>query len=161
MIYSSELLPILISLMFLSIVVLWVAIRNYKNFLITFIIIPVTFVSVITSYLTLQNLLGFPVVTPIPNDSFYINHIVDGDVIYVWAWPTETEKPRLYSIPNTEQNKKAMDEAAKAQEEGKGQKIGQEGADQDGTGVGKGQTQGGEYNTYDFVVTDPDNLKGN
>lgn len=156
MIYTVDLFPILASLLFLSMVVLWVAVRNYKNFLITFIIIPLTLASVITSYTTVQRLLGYPVQTLIPDESVYITHLTGGDWIYVWAFPPESEKPRAYSIPNTEQNKKAMEAAAEGQEQGRGQQISQSGDQMQGVG----QTQGGEYVTYDFIMDDYSDMKG-
>lgn len=158
MIYNIDLLPILVSLLFLSLVVLWVAVRNYKNFLITFIIIPLTLVSVITSYSTIQNLLGYPVKATIPDESFYITHMesLDREWIYVWAVPLGSDKPRAYTIPNTEQNKKAMEEAEEGQAQGKGQQIGQEGSEM---GVG-GETFGGEYVTYEFTISNSGSLKG-
>jgi hypothetical protein len=155
MIYTVDLLPILVSLLFLSLVVLWVAVRNYKNFLITFIIIPLTLISVITSYTTIQNLLGYPVNTTIPDDSFYITHLesLDREWIYVWAVPPASDKPRAYTIANTEQNREAMEEAEAGAEDGVGQQIGS-------AQKGQGQTEGGEYVVYDFIPPDAENLKG-
>lgn len=155
MTYSSDLLPVLLSLLFLSLVVLWVAVRNYKNFLITFIIIPLTLISVITCYTTIQELLGYPVETVIPDDSFYVTHLesVDREWLYVWAVPPGSSKPRAYTIANTEQNKKAMEEAESGVEDGVGQQIGQ-------LDNGLGQTEGGAYQVYDFIPQDPNNLKG-
>lgn len=162
MIYTIDLLPILASLLFLSMVVLWVAIKNYKNFIITFFIIPLTLVSVITSYTTVQRLLGYPVQAIIPDESVYITHLTGGEFIYVWAFPPGADQPRAYSIPNTEQNKKAMEEAAEGQEQGRGQQISQKtGEGEEGMMRGVGETDGGEYEVYDFIIQDSNNMKGN
>ena len=143
-------------------VVLWVAIKNYKNFIITFFIIPLTLVSVITSYTTVQRLLGYPVQAIIPDESVYITHLTGGEFIYVWAFPPGADQPRAYSIPNTEQNKKAMEEAAEGQEQGRGQQISQKtGEGEEGMMRGVGETDGGEYEVYDFIIQDSNNMKGN
>jgi len=145
-------------MLFLAIVVLWISVKNYKNFLITFIIIPLTLISVVTSYTTIQRLLGYPVETNIPTDSVYVTHLTDHDWIFVWAFPPKSASPRAYSIPNTAQNKKAMEEAEQGQEAGRGQLISQNSETPAET---VGQTNGGDYVTYDFIVTDPNNMKGN
>lgn len=154
MTYSSDLLPILLSLLFLSIVVLVIAIINRKNFFITFMIIPLTLSSATTIYFTIDRLLGYPVFVSIPDDSFYITHLesMDREWIYVWAVPPSSDKPRAYTIANTEQNKKAMEEAESGAEDGVGQQIGQ-------LDNGLGQTEGGEYQVYDFIPQDIENLK--
>jgi hypothetical protein len=154
MTYTSDLFPILISLLFLSIVVLLVAIINRKNFLVVFTIIPLTLLSSTVIYFTVDRLLGYPVEVIIPDDSFYITHLesLDREWIYVWAVPPESGKPRAYTIANTEQNKKAMEEAEAGAEEGVGQQIGS-------MQEGLGQTEGGEYIVYDFIPPDTENLK--
>ena len=50
--YNLDLLPLLTSVVFLTIVVLWIAVKNYKNFIITFLIIPLTLVAAIVSHST-------------------------------------------------------------------------------------------------------------
>lgn len=154
MIYTSDLFPILISLLFLSIVVLVIAIINRKNFFITFTIIPLTLLSATTIYFTIDRLLGYPVFVTIPDDSFYITHLesLDREWIYVWAVPPESDKPRAYTIANTEQNREAMEEAENGAAEGVGQQIGS-------MQEGLGQTEGGEYVVYDFIPPDTENLK--
>ena len=61
-VYNFDLLPILLSIVFLSIVVLWVAIRNYQNFLLMFLIIPLTIFSGWTAYSTIDKLLGLSLI---------------------------------------------------------------------------------------------------
>lgn len=154
MTYTSDLFPILISLLFLSIVVLLVTIINRKNFLVVFTIIPLTLSSATIIYFTVDRLLGYPVEVIIPDDSFYITHLVslDREWIYVWAVPPESNKPRAYTIANTEQNREAMEEAENGAAEGVGQQIGS-------MQEGLGQTEGGEYIVYDFIPPDAENLK--
>jgi hypothetical protein len=145
--YNTDLLPLLISLLFLSIIVLWIAVRNYKNFLVTFLIIPLTLVSATTSYFTVDRLLGYPVQIQIPDDSLYVMHIESQDKqrIYVWVIPPESTKPRAFSIVNSDQNKQAMQDAQQKSERGVPQQVGTEEGNM-------GETQGGEYETYDFQM---------
>lgn len=156
-----ELIPLLLSLLFLSLVVLWIAVTNRKNFKITFIVIPVTLASAVVCYLTVDKLLGYPIAETIPTDSMYLSHIEsnDKDWIYVWVKVHPSDPPRAYAIENTEQNRKAMQEAAEGTEQGIAQQIGQEeneGSDDMGSG---GQTKGGEYVVYDFDMPEFDALK--
>lgn len=154
--YNIDLLPLLAALGFLSVVVLWIAVRNYKNFLITFFIIPLTLFAAITSYFTVDKLLGYPVFDTIDNDSFYIYHLEADEYIYVWVILPNESKPRAIAIPNTEQNRKTMNEAQGASEEGVPQMIGEEGGQDMAAG---GETKGGEYVSYDFIMPNSENLK--
>jgi hypothetical protein len=145
--YNTDLLPLLISLLFLSIVVLWISVKNYRNFLITFFVIPLTLGSATVSYFTVDNLLGYPVMLEIPEESVYIMHVETKELIYVWLIPPGVVKPRAYAISNTEQNRDAMKQAQEASENGVPQQIRSLDGEQ-----GQGQTVGGEYMTYDFQM---------
>lgn len=154
MIYNAALLPLLLSLLFLSLVVLWIAVTNRKNFLVTFMVIPLTLASATVSYFTVDNLLGYPVQETIPNDSVYISHLASDEVIYVWVMPPESMLPRAYSIEKTEKNLEAMEEAQAGQDAGRSQMIGEVEESVNG------QTQGGEYESYDFNMERFEYLKG-
>ena len=58
--YNFDLLPILLAMIVIVSVVLWVAIRNYKNFVLMFFI-PLAIYSGWTVYTTVDKLLGCPV----------------------------------------------------------------------------------------------------
>lgn len=154
MIYNTALLPLLLSLLIVSLVVLWIAVTNRKNFLITFIVIPLTLGSATVSYFTVDNLLGYPVQETIPDDSVYISHLTSDVAIYVWVMPPESMLPRAYSIENTEENQKTMEQAQQGQDQGRSQMIGEKEESVDG------QTDGGEYEAYDFNMERFENLKG-
>lgn len=146
---NIDLLPVLLSIIFLSVVVLWVAIKNHKNFLLMFILIPLTMLSGWTVYTTVDNLLGYPVFDEVSEDSFYLYHLEDpmGDYIYVWLIKPGELKPKSIMIVGSDANKDALDQAQQATEEGKPQYLRQA----EGEEAGKvGQTNGGELESYDF-----------
>lgn len=151
MIYNTDLVPILVSLGFLSAVTMWVAVRNYKNFFITFILIPLTLISSITTYRTVDNLLGYPVAAMIPEESLYVSHLETPDWIFVWVVPPGEIKPRSFVIPNTKKNQEQMQQAGKKMEQGVAQQV----------GMPRGtERNDGEYITYDFIIPDARELKG-
>jgi len=144
--YNFDLLPILLSIVFLSIVVLWVAIKNYQNFLLMFLIIPLTIFSGWTAYSTVDNLLGYPVLDEVQPDSFYITHLDDpmGDFIFVWLVVPGELKPKSIMVVNSDENKEALEQAKEQQEKGIPQMLKQKELE------GQGQTRGGELEVYDF-----------
>jgi len=144
--YNFDLLPILLSIVFLSIVVLWVAIKNYQNFLLMILIIPLTIFSGWTAYSTVDNLLGYPVLDEVQPDSFYITHLDDpmGDFIFVWLVVPGELKPKSIMVVNSDENKEALEQAKEQQEKGIPQMLKQKELD------GQGQTRGGELEVYDF-----------
>lgn len=144
--YNFDLLPILLSIVFLSIVVLWVAIKNYQNFLLMFLIIPLTIFSGWTAYSTVDNLLGYPVFDEVQPDSFYITHLDDpmGDFIFVWLVVPGELKPKSIMVVNSDENKEALEQAKEQQEKGIPQMLKQK------LEEGQGQTKGGELEVYDF-----------
>lgn len=144
--YNFDLLHILLSIVFLSIVVLWVAIKNYQNFLLMFLIIPLTIFSGWTAYSTVDNLLGYPVLDEVQPDSFYITHLDDpmGDFIFVWLVVPGELKPKSIMVVNSDENKEALEQAKEQQEKGIPQMLKQKELE------GQGQTRGGELEVYDF-----------
>ena len=147
--YNFDLLPVLVSLVFLTAVVLWVAISNYKNFILMVFLIPLAIYAGWTIYVTIDRLLGYPVPDDIKKDSMYVSHLEDlkGEWIYVWLVIPGDQRPKAIMVPNTKGNKEALEEAKEKSE--KGQPQGLESAD--GREADGGQTQGGELRSYDFV----------
>lgn len=145
---SSELLPLFLSFIFLSLVVLWVAITNRKNALALFVIIPLTFTANAVSYFTIDGLLGYSIQKEIAEGSMYIHHIesFDGDMIHVWVIEPYATEPRAILIENTEENREQMRKAAEQTQNGVGQQIRPSEGESNGNG-----TNGGEYEVYDFV----------
>jgi len=154
-VYNFDLLPILLSIVFLSIVVLWVAIKNYQNFLLMFIIIPLTIFSGWIAYSTVDKLLGYPVFEEVKNDSLYITHIEDpkGDFIFVWVINPGDLKPKSIMVVNSDENKEALDEAEEKQQQGIPQMIKQK------LEEGQGQTLGGQLEVYNFQEQGVDVMK--
>ena len=143
--YNLDLLPLLVSLSILTFVVLWVAIRNYKNFLIIFVVIPIAITCSITSYFTVSRILGYPVHESITEESIYLSHLEspDGENIFVWIIKPGEGEPKAIIIENTKNNRMQLDQAQQATEGGNPQVIAPK-------NEGNGQTNGGEYVVYDF-----------
>lgn len=150
--YLGDLIPLLLSISFLAIVVLWFSINNYKNALVIFFIIPLTLGSVGVSYFTVEKLLGYPTAGEMSDDSLYLSHVTSKDEkwIYVWIVEPESIQPRAIIIPATKNNKKQMDGAKNKAEAGIKTQIKkkQDGGEQQG----RGQTHGGEFEVYDFEI---------
>lgn len=151
-IINKDMIPVLITLFLISVVTLVTIAYTFKEKMLlpVFIIIPLILGSVYVSWGTISNLLGYPVAVSIPDKSIYIAHAENADegIIYVWAKPPKSAKPRLYEIPSTEKNRKALERSEEKAEKGVPQVISkaQEDASHNGT------TRGGEYLTYDFDV---------
>jgi len=153
--YNFDLLPILISLVIIVCVVLWVAIRNYKNFILMFFLIPLALYSGWTVYTTVDKLLGYPTVDLFEKDTMYISHFENPDIdewIYVWVLKPGESKPKAIMIPNTKSNQEELNEAE--QKASNGVQVFME-IEPDGSG----QTSGGEINTYDFQQNWDDSAK--
>ena len=147
--YNFDLLPVLVSLVFLTAVVLWVAISNYKNFLLMIFLIPLAIYAGWTIYVTIDKLLGYPVPDQIKKDSLYVSHLEDtkGEWIYVWLVIPGDQRPKAIMVPNSRDNKEALEQAQEKQQQGQPQGL--ESADNGETDGG--ETVGGEIRSYDFV----------
>ena len=123
--YAVDLMPLFISLFFLAVVVLWLAIQNYKNVTMTAIIIPLTLLATVISYMTVDRILGYPIKADMAEDSLYLSHIESSDTerIFVWIIEPGANKPRSISIMNTDNNRKAMADAKAKTEAGIKQKM--------------------------------------
>lgn len=143
--YNIDLLPILLALIVIVSIVLWVAIRNYKNFLLMFFLIPLALYSGWTVYATVDKLLGYPVIENFEKDTLYISHFENPNVaewIYVWVLKPGEDKPKAIMIPNSEENQEQLSEAEQKSSEGVPQYMEMQ--------DGQGQTNGGELHVYDF-----------
>lgn len=145
--YNFDLLPILLAMIVIVSVVLWVAIRNYKNFVLMFFLIPLALYSGWTVYTTVDKLLGYPTIDLFEKDTLYLSHFENPDIaewIYVWVLKPGEAKPKAIMIPATEKNKDKLAQAE--QQTSEGVPIYME-VQVDG----QGQTSGdAEINIYDF-----------
>jgi hypothetical protein len=155
--YNIDLLPVLIALVLLSTVMLWIAIKNYKNLAAMIVIIPLTIFSGWTVYTTIDKLLGYPVVENFTEQSIYLFHTegLDNDWIFVWIFKSTDTRPKAIMVPNTKNNKDALEEA---KERSQGGGIPQVIRSKENA---KGQTVGGELERYDFQMNNIQNLKDN
>ena len=87
--YAVDLMPLFISLFFLAVVVLWLAIQNYKNVTITAVIIPLTLLATVVSYMTVDRILGYPIKADMAEDSLYLSHIESPDTERIFVWIIE------------------------------------------------------------------------
>lgn len=143
--YNFDLFPILLALIVITSVVLWVAIKNYKNFILMFFLIPLALYSGWTIYTTIDRLLGYPVVDTLEKDTQYVMHYESPDIsdwIYVWVLKPGETKPKAIMVPASEPNQAELAEAE--QKKSQGVQVFME------MKPGEGQTAGGELNTYDF-----------
>jgi len=154
MLFMVELFPLLVSLFILAVVVLWFSIQNYKNASLLAIIIPLTLAATIISYLSVQSILGYPIVKDIEKDSIYISHITsaDDEFIFVWVIEPGSLKPRALTIVNSDNNKKQMSDAKEKTQAGLKQKLAPHPNEKKLLEQGRGQTEGGEYMVYDFQI---------
>ena len=123
--YAVDLIPLFVSLFFLAIVVLWFSVQNYKNVKMTAVIIPLTLLATVISYMTVDKILGYPIKAEMQDDSLYLSHIEsqDSEKIFVWIIEPGSTKPRSISILNTDNNRKAMSDAKAKTEKGVKQRI--------------------------------------
>ena len=157
--YAVDLMPLFISLFFLAVVVLWFSVQNYKNVTMTAVIIPLTLLATVVSYMTVDKILGYPIKAEMADDSLYLSHIEsqDNERIFVWIIEPGSTKPRSVSIANTDNNRKAMSDAKAKTEKGVKQKMKLKASEwerkADGEEAGNnGMTPGGEYEIYDFTI---------
>lgn len=145
--YNFDLLPILLAMIVIVSVVLWVAIRNYKNFVLMFFLIPLALYSGWTVYTTVDKLLGYPTIDLFEKDTLYLSHFENPDIeewVYVWVLKPGEAKPKAIMIPATEKNKDKLAEAES--QTSKGVPIYME-VEIDGQGETAGEA---ELNIYDF-----------
>jgi hypothetical protein len=145
--YNFDLLPILLAMIVIVSVVLWVAIRNYKNFILMFFLIPLALYSGWTVYTTVDKLLGYPTIDIFEKDTLYLSHFENPDIaewVYVWVLKPGEAKPKAIMIPATEKNKDKLAEAES--QTSKGVPIYME-VEIDGQGETAGEA---ELNIYDF-----------
>ena len=145
--YNFDLLPILLAMIVIVSVVLWVAIRNYKNFILMFFLIPLALYSGWTVYTTVDKLLGYPTIDIFEKDTLYLSHFENPDIaewVYVWVLKPGEAKPKAIMIPATEKNKDKLAQAE--QQTSEGVPIYME-VEVDGQGQTSGEA---EINIYDF-----------
>lgn len=154
--FDYNLLPFFVSMVLLVFIFLAIGIHFYRNTVVMFIIIPVAMFCTFFGYNTITNLLGYPVQQSIPEEAMYLSHIQNGDgtELYVWVLEPERLQPKNFRIPATEQNKKQFQTANARSKNGIPQLIKPEKK----KGDRLGETNDGDYLTYDFTI-DGGNLK--
>ena len=154
--FDFSLLPLFISVLVLTLIVLAIGIHFARNIFVMITVIPIALVCVFSTYKTVTDILGYPILQTIPDESFYISHLPDPSEkwIFVWLIEPRTERPKNVKIPNTEKNQDELDRAADRGKMGIPQQLR---GKQIPTGEG-GPINMGDYEAYDFVL-DNSNLK--
>lgn len=135
-------------------ILLWDLIQKGQNKLYMFILIPASLVLTITTYFTIQGLLGYPTENYKENKFTVISTAVqEPDWIYYWVIHEGDQEPRSYRIPYTRIDHKKQ-EGVQQQMEGGDQVQGQIVDEQvnDGDGSPLGQM---EFYKFDFTKKVP------
>lgn len=120
-----ELLPFFLSLIIMTVIILWIGILMRRHAIIMSIVIPLALLSTFVSYTTIEKILGYPITKTLADESLYISHIesADGQYLYVWLIEPGDKKPRAIVFPNTEKNRKQAEQAKQGSKNGKPQKL--------------------------------------
>ena len=139
-----DLLPFFISLILMTIVVLWIGVLMRKHAVAMAIIIPIVLGSTFVSYTTIEGLLGYPIRKQLVEESFYLYHIesADGNYLFVWVVEPGDLKPRALTFANTKENREQAEAAKQGKNAGMPQKL--------VALPGDGQTRNGDFQVYDF-----------
>ena len=136
-----DLLPFFISLILMTIVVLWIGVLMRKHAVAMAVIIPIVLGSTFVSYTTIEGLLGYPIRKQLVEESFYLYHIesIDGDYLFVWVVEPGDLKPRALTFANTKENRDQAEQAKRGKDKGMPQKL-----------VGSDQLRTGDFQVYGF-----------
>lgn len=127
-------------------IVLWDLIQKGQNKGYLFVMIPVSLFLTVTTYITINSMLGYPT-KDIKETKFMLiaSAVQEPDWIYYWVIHKGEKEPRVYKFPYTKKNHEKQQETQ--QKQSGGQKV--EGQFKKSTDYGEG-TVGGELEFYDF-----------
>ncbi len=117
-------------------IILWDLIQKGQNHLYMFILIPTSLILTVTTYFTIQGLLGYPTENYKETKFTVLSTAVkEPDWIYYWVIHEDDEEPISYRIPYTKPDHKAQ-EGVEQQIEGGQQMQGQIMQDRENDGGG-------------------------
>jgi hypothetical protein len=136
-------------------IIIWDLIQKGQDKLYMFIVIPVVLVLTVSTYLTVQGLLGYPTET-IKKKKFMLlsSAVKEPDWIYYWVVHEGDIDPTAYKVPYTEPEHKKQEDASQAMEEGEmiAGEFQENTQDSDGGKEQRGQL---EFYKFDFTKTMP------
>jgi len=135
---------------------LWDLIQHGADKIWMFIIIPVTLALTVTTYVTVQSMLGYPT-DKIKEGKFTVisTAVKEPDWIFYWVAHEGDKEPVAYRFPYTEPDHEQQEETAERQAQGElvqGEFIEDAMDDSDGSKSVLGQI---EWYTFDFTQTVP------
>lgn len=123
----TNLTTMVVALLFLiTFFSLFIMIQHSKQSPWLYLVIPVMAMTVILSYNTIEDAMGYPTPVENTNEQIYVSHVVGvhKEWIYVWAIDYKVSTiPRAYRITYTKENEKKLAEAKQKQEQGMAQGI--------------------------------------
>jgi|TARA_B100000959_G_scaffold187545_1_gene196120 hypothetical protein len=131
-------------------IILWDLIQKGQNKLYMFILIPASLLLTVTTYITVQGLLGYPTKN-IKSKKFILisSAVKEPDWVYYWVVHDGDIDPIAYKVPYTEPEHKKQEKASESMSEGEiieGEFIEPEDAS-DGSNTNKGSL---EFYKFDF-----------
>ncbi len=133
-------------------ILLWDLIQKGQNKLYMFILIPVSLLLTVTTYVTIQGLLGYPTESIKKGKFILISSAVkEPDWVYYWVVHEGDIDPVAYKVPYTQPEHKKQEEASEAQQQGQviaGEMSEEELMDTDGSKSNKGHL---EFYKFDFT----------
>lgn len=148
--FDFSLLPLFVSVLILTLIVLGIGIHFARNLFIMMLVIPVALVCVFSTYKTVTDILGYPIFQTIPNESLYLTHTNDPneEFIFVWIIQPREDRPKNVRILNTEENKQALENAKQRSAKGIPQQI----KSSMTASERSGPKNNGNYESYDFML---------
>lgn len=113
----SELTAFYVAVALMTVGILYVGIYLVRSRWM-FAVIPFMIGSAITSYVTLESILGYPVRDEVPEESLYISHLsLENEIVFWLLIPGENE-PKAIKVPATDEQKQKAQKAQKKTEGG-------------------------------------------
>jgi len=121
-------------------ILLWDLIQKGQNKLYMFVLIPASLLLTVTTYITIQGLLGYPT-DRIKEGKFIVlgSAVKEPDWIFYWVVMDGDEEPIAYRVPYTKPNHKQQEDVSEGMEEGQmmaGEFVEGDGDDESTTNLG-------------------------
>ena len=121
-------------------ILLWDLIQKGQNKLYMFILIPASLLLTITTYITIQELLGYPT-DKIKEGKFIVisSAVKEPDWIFYWVVMDGDQEPIAYRIPYTKPNHEQQEDVSGAMDEGEimeGEFVEGDGSEESTTSLG-------------------------
>jgi carbon starvation protein CstA len=136
-------------------ILLWDLIQKGQNKIYMFILIPASLLLTVTTYITIQGLLGYPTEQVRPGKFILVSSAVkEPDWVFYWVVHQGEHEPVAYKVPYTQPEHKKQEEASEAQQRGQtvaGEMIEEEVMTSDGSPSRQGHL---EFYEFDYTKQD-------